>query len=75
MIDWKHIMDEQPAQGEMIVQCEPPFEGHYTMGMRQYHQNCSFDDIIKFHKESDLNPPNFWWVSAKDFPFPGEKND
>lgn len=65
-------MDKQPLHGESIIQIDAPYEGHYCMGMRSYDQNCTWEEILQFRKENDLGNPNFWWISAKDFPFPDE---
>nr|CAB4126344.1 hypothetical protein UFOVP88_15 [uncultured Caudovirales phage] len=71
---WIHILDRQPAHDEMIVQCDAPYEGHYTMGMRKYDQTCTWEDFMKFRKYYDIPDPDFWWVYAKDFPFPNQEN-
>ncbi len=73
---WHHIMDKQPEHNEEIVQCDPPYEGHYCMGMRKYYQNQSFDSFIECCIKTDWPLPDFWWISAKDFPWPDkEKKD
>lgn len=69
-IEWNHIMEKQPLNGELIVHCDKPYKGHYPIGMREYSQLCSFERVIEFYKEFDLDGPDFWWVTAKDFPFP-----
>lgn len=63
-------MDKQPEHDEMIVECHPPFEGHYKMGMRKYYQTCSFEDLLNYIKEIDGEQPDFYWISASKFPFP-----
>lgn len=72
---WNHILDKQPENGESIIHIEPPYQGHYLMGMETYIQYCLFEDLLKFNKENDLKPPNFWWISASEFPFPDLIND
>ncbi len=69
-IKWFHIMDKQPKNGEVIVQIDTPYEGHYPMGMRRYVQDCSFEDLLDFHRKYLLADPNFHWMLAKNFPFP-----
>lgn len=65
-----HIMDKQPDNRESIIHIDRPYKGHYTMGMRNYVQNCTFQDIIDWCKNNDFPLPDFWWISSKDFPFP-----
>lgn len=72
-LPWKHIMEEQPDHGESIIQIDFPYMGHYCMGMRDYYQVCTFQELLDFCKESEIPNPNFWWISAKDFPFPDKK--
>jgi hypothetical protein len=67
---WFHIRDKQPLDGEDIIQVDPPYEGHYCMGMRKYSQGCSWEEILRCNEQYGLALPNFWWMSAKDFPFP-----
>jgi hypothetical protein len=62
-------MDKQQLNGRSIVQVDPPYDGHYCMGMRNYLQICAFEEVIKFSQDNEL-PLNFWWVYAEDFPFP-----
>ncbi len=73
-IKWKHIQDEQPAHGEEIVQCNPPYEGHYAMGMRKYYQNISWKEFVESCNRTGWPLPDFYWISAKDFPFPKERS-
>jgi len=65
-------MDKQPQDGESIIQIDPAYEGHYAMGMRNYVQKCSFDEVVKYYDDGNLGKPDFWWISAKDFPFPDQ---
>jgi len=65
-------MDKQPKDGESIVQIDRPYGGHYAMGMRDYHQKCSFKEVLDFCKECSLLNPDFWWIASKDFPFPDQ---
>ncbi len=68
---WNHIMDCQPEHGREIIQVDPPYEdGNYCIGMREYGQLCSFEDVLKFCSDNDLPDPNFWWIYIEDFPFP-----
>jgi hypothetical protein len=69
---WNHIMDKQPQHGESIVQVDAPYEGHYCMGMRDYYQKCTFEEYLDFCRNSNISFPDFWWVSAKEFPFPNQ---
>jgi len=65
-------MDKQPQEGESIVQIDPPYEGHYTMRMREYTQNCTWQEVLDFYSKENLSHPNFWWISCKEFPFPDQ---
>ena len=69
----KHIRDEQPHEGQSIVQVDPPYEGHYAMGMRKYTQGCTWKELVDFSKSHDWPLPNFWWMPSGDFPFPDNK--
>lgn len=71
-LKWNYIMDIQPQHDEEIIQCNKPCEGHYTMGMRTYYQKCTWEELIKYYKDNDLGYPDFYWISAKDFPFPDQ---
>lgn len=70
MIKWNHIRERQPEHGRSIIQIDPPYLGHYTIGMRDYDQRCSWEEILKFCRDSDIPPPDFWWMHSEDFPFP-----
>lgn len=72
-IKWHHIMEKQPENDEMIVQCDPPHEGYHTIGMRKYHLDMPFEEFITCCNEYDWPLPDFWWVYLRDFPFPGIK--
>lgn len=72
MIKWNHIMDKQPDDRTSIVQVNRPYEGHYMICMRDYYQECCFDEVLKFCRENEQDYPDFWWVYSKDFPFPVE---
>lgn len=63
-------MDKQPEHGESIIQVDPPYKGHYCMGMRDYQQTCTFDELFKYCTDREFCTPNFFWTPAKDFPFP-----
>lgn len=63
-------MDQQPAHGESIIHLDTPYEGHWNMGMRNYYQRCTFEELLNYGKDNNLPNPDFWWISAKDFPFP-----
>jgi hypothetical protein len=65
-------MDGQPEDGEEIVQVNPEYEGHHCMGQRTYSKYCPFDVVVKYYRDNDLGDPNFWWISAKNFPFPDQ---
>lgn len=67
---WKNIRDEQPQDGEEIVQVDPPYEGHCSMRMRKYYQYCTWGQFLESCEKLDLCIPDFCWISAKDFPFP-----
>jgi len=68
---WNHILDKQPEDGESIIQIDPPYEGHYCIGMRDYYQKCSFKEVLEFYNQNELKL-DFWWISAIDFPFPDQ---
>lgn len=77
-MQWNHILDKQPESGSVIIQIEKPFKlydndfkYHYTMGMRQYEMNSSWKDYMQWCENNNCYP-NFWWVYAKDFPFPNQ---
>jgi hypothetical protein len=72
-LSWNHIMDIQPEHDELIIQIDAPYEGHYSMGMRTYYQKCTWEEMLEYCKHIDIPNPNFWWISAKDFPFPDKK--
>ena len=73
MIDWNHIMDKQPEDGEWIVRCEQFYDNFYIFGMRKYESyGCAFEELIKINQESGLKNPDYWWVYSKDFPFPNK---
>lgn len=74
-IEWKHIMKEQPEDGSSIVHIDYPYDGHYSICMRTYMQNGSWDEYIKWMEANDLPLPNFWWVYADEFPFPQTFNE
>ena len=75
---WNHILDKQPENDEVIIQVDSPeprytgeFKKHYSMGMRQYkNYGMPYEDHEKWRKENNLPPSDFWWIAAKDFPFP-----
>lgn len=69
---WNHIMNKQPEHGERIIQIDPPYSDHYCIGMRDYYQKCSFKEVVDYYEKSNLGRPDFWWISAKDFPFPDQ---
>lgn len=72
-LNWNHILDKQPAHREKIIHLDCKFEGKYmTMGIRDYYQSCTFQEILDFHKNHNLEL-DFWWISYKDFPFPKDK--
>lgn len=74
-MNWRYIMDEQPCDGQMIVQVDAPYEQHYTMGMRKYFQKCSFEEVLNFCKRTNLPNPDFWWIPASEFSFPKHKEE
>jgi hypothetical protein len=72
---WNHIMDCQPEHGRSIIQIDPPYAGHYSMGMRDYYQPTTFSELLEYNKIYDWPNPDFWWVYAEDFPFPDKVKD
>lgn len=73
-MEWNHILEKQPEHGRKIIHIDPPFEGHYPMGMRTYTQYGSWEDYLKWAQQSDMMP-NFWWIYAEDFPFPEQRKE
>jgi hypothetical protein len=63
-------MDCQPEHGRQIIQIDSPYMGHYPMGMRDYYQRGTFEDLLKYCLDYDIPNPDFWWMYAEDFPFP-----
>lgn len=74
-LNWHYIMDKQPEHDEHIIQCDPCYMGHRSMGIRRYYQMIPWDELIKKTKEMDYPLPDFYWISAKEFPFPVEVDD
>lgn len=71
MVNWNHIMDKQPEHNELIVMLDSPYEGNFhTLGIIKYQQNCSFQEVLDVCEKYASKKPDFWWISAKDFPFP-----
>jgi len=80
---WNHIMQKQPKEESTIIQLDAPYidkitfkdgwEKHYLMGMRYY---CSYGqpwhEFLEVSRKSGWKDPDFYWVYAKDFPFPKE---
>jgi hypothetical protein len=69
-LNWQHILDKQPQDGEWIIQIEVPYSGYLSMGMRNFSLKCTFQELLDYYRNNELPMPNFWWISAKDFPFP-----
>ncbi len=69
---WNHILDKQPEHGKFIIQIDPPYEGHFNIGMREYIQYCSFEDVLNYSKSNDIPTPDYWWVYVRDFDFPND---
>lgn len=83
MITWHHIMDKQPEDKTVIIQCFPAeeeqykdcdFNKHYTMGMIVNRNYQSWSEYMDYCEKHDCYP-NYWWCYAKDFPFPAFKNE
>jgi len=76
-MEWNHILDKRPENGSVIIQLDEPYEfykgdfkEYYTMGMREWDEKITWEDFLKWLKENNGRPPRFWWIYAKDFPFP-----
>lgn len=77
-MNWIYIRDRQPKNNEIIIQIDRPykdfyksdFTSHYCISMREYIQYCSWENIINEFKIMQMELPDFWWISAKDFKFP-----
>lgn len=81
ILKWTHIMDARPNDKTVIIQCDSPeeaswyrecdFKKHYTMGMRTYDSfGQSWEEFLAYSRKEGWRDPNFYWVYAKDFPFP-----
>ena len=71
-MEWNHISEKQPKDGEVIVQIFPKCKEHHCIGQVIYKQYCTFDEWINFNRKNGLKEPDFWWISANDFPFPDQ---
>jgi len=67
-------MDSQPEDARSIVQIDAPYEGHYSMGMRDYYQMCTWEDMLRYCKIEEIPNPDFWGCYAEEFPFPDRKD-
>lgn len=68
---WRHILEEQPVDGEKIIHLDRPYDdGYYPMAMRKYEQKCSWTDQLQFCENWGCPKPDFWWMPASEFPFP-----
>lgn len=67
---WNYIMDKQPETGRSIIQIDRPYEGHYSMGMRDYYQHCTWAEVLNYCKQEEIPTPDFWWIYKENFPFP-----
>lgn len=75
---WTHIYDERPEEDSFIVTIQEGYEsmGHYYhyIGQRVWKLNgLSWQDSLDYYKKYDMAYPPFWWIYAKDFPFPKTK--
>ncbi len=70
-IKWNHIMNSQPEHGRKIIHLDRPYLGEFTtLGITEYYQKCSFEELLDYYKKEDIQNPDFWWVYVEDFPFP-----
>lgn len=69
---WNHIMDKQPEHGERIIQIDYPYSDEYCIGIGNYYQKCSFQEVVDYYQKHNLGEPDFWWIHAKDLPFPAQ---
>ncbi len=67
---WNHIMDSQPENERNIVEVHSFGENDFLIGIRRYNSYCSFETLLKYCLDNDIQNPNFWWMYAEDFPFP-----
>ena len=72
-IEWIHIMDRQPENKREIIHIDPPYEGHYNMGMRTWELPISWEEYLAYCKKHHIEN-DFHWVYAEDFPFPKSPN-
>lgn len=81
MIKWTHILDKQPTDKMIIVQIHNPFDmydgefkKHYTMGMYEWHEFLPWSEYLEYcTKHNTLFLLNYWWIDARDFPFPDKE--
>lgn len=70
VIEWHHIMDKQPENGQYIIQVQRPQEGIYPMCMEKYCPVMPFDDFLDGCYRYELPYPDYWWTLVSEFPFP-----
>jgi len=80
-MEWNYIRDKQPSDNTMIIRLEGPsenslgdFNKRYAIWMCHYRAYISWEEQLKFNDETGWPIPHFWWIYAKDFPFPGDRN-
>lgn len=65
---WNHVFDNQPENGSIIFQLDFPYHEVFSGDFNEYYEMR----ITKFYKEAMKDDANFWWIYAKDFPFPDQ---
>lgn len=80
---WTHINEAAPEPGSVIVVIHEPYEDykgsdfpfHYTFGMKRTYDwgpnNQTHEQMMQWCKDNDVRW-TYWWMYAKDFPFPTE---
>ena len=72
---WNYIRNKQPENNEWIFRLEGNFEDRYgyRVGFQKFsnHYSC-WEEWVDFYKSINCEPPDFYWVYMKDFPFPDQ---
>lgn len=70
MINWKHIMIQQPSDKERIVCFKMTEDGTREIWTEKYRQFCEWEGVLHLRAQLGRENLDFWWVLEKDFPFP-----
>lgn len=72
-LDWKHIDQEKHKFGEPIIRLEYWEKGIPKLFNFTDRSLCTWEQIIKWREENELEPLDYWWIYEKDFPHPDKK--